>query len=102
MSDFLDRYGEQLKHARERRQRRGLRGFGAGRPRRRHHSLAAALGAVALVGAMLMLAFTGSTTRKASQTRVDVASATPPENEALEHANGATPDEFSDFRLSSN
>src|SRR5690349_3672296 len=102
MSDFLDRYGEQLKHARERRQRRGLRGFGAARPRRRHHSLAAALGAVAIVGAMLMLAFTGSTTKKVSQSRVDVASATPPENEALEHANGATPDEFSDFRLSSN
>jgi hypothetical protein len=95
MSDFLDRYGEQLKRARRKRRR----GFGG---MRRHQSVIAGIGAVAMLAAILTLAFTRSTTPTRQHTPTDLAVVQPPENEALERAGGATPDEFSDFRLSSN
>src|SRR4051812_7869266 len=104
MGDFLDRYGRQLKRAR-RRQRlrwmRGLVGMSDG-PRSRPRALVAGLGTVALLGVIAMLALTRSTTPAPSQAQTNVASAVAPENEAPEHASGATPDEFQDFKLSSN
>src|SRR6478609_11075289 len=103
MSDFLNRYGEQLKQARRRQRRRGLRGFAEmpGRRRSQHRFAALALGGVALLAAVLTIAFTRSTT-VVKTTGTDVA-AVPPENEALEHAaGGATPDELRDLKESSN
>src|ERR1700754_328671 len=111
MGDFLDRYGEQLKRARQRRRWRRVRDFAVSvgspartarlRPRSTQQAVAAGFGAVALLAAVLTLAFTRSTTPVPSPAPVDVAAA-PPENEALEHLNGFSPDEFKDFQLSSN
>src|SRR4051794_27321363 len=101
MSDFLNRYGEQLKRARRRQRRRGMRGFAEMPARRRpHHIAAVAVGAVALLAAVVSVALTPSTT-VVKTSRTDVA-AMPPENEALEHPGGATPDELMDLKESSN
>src|SRR3954447_1864252 len=101
MSDFLNRYGEQLKRARRRQRRRGMRGFAEMPARRRpHHIAAVAVGAVALLAAVMSFALTRSTT-VVKTSRTDVA-ALPPENEALEHSGGATPDELMDLKESSN
>src|SRR4051794_8313556 len=101
MSDFLNRYGEQLKRARRRQRRRGMRGFAEMPARRRpHHIAAVAVGAVALLAAVMSFALTRSTT-VVKTSRTDVA-AQPPENEALEHSGGATPDELMDLKESSN
>jgi photosystem II stability/assembly factor-like uncharacterized protein len=104
MSDFLNRYGEQLKRARQQQRRRRLPTLGGmrGKPRTRHQSVVAGIGAVALFGAILMLAFTHSTTPRRADSSATVAEALPPENEALEHASGVTPDELRDLKESSN
>jgi len=104
MSDFLERYGDELKRARRRQRWQRVRGFGGmpARQRSHHRSALAALGVVALLATTLTVAFTRSTTRVTSQAPGDIASAIPPENEALEHRNGFSPDEFKDFQLSSN
>ncbi|RKQ93977.1 photosystem II stability/assembly factor-like uncharacterized protein [Solirubrobacter pauli] len=104
MSDFLDRYGEELKRARRRQRWHRVRGFGGmpTRQRSRHRTAVVAFGLAAVLAAVLTVAFTHSTTRVSSKAPVDVASAVPPENEALEHRNGFTPNEFKDFQLSSN
>src|SRR4051794_37677072 len=68
--------------------------------RSKQRTAAAALCAVLVLGAMAMLALTGSTVR---QTRATAdTGAVAPENEAAEHASGMTPDEFTDLKESSN
>ncbi len=97
MPDFLDRYGDQLKRARRRRRWHRVRAVVE--LRTRPQSVAAAIGTAALLGAIVMLAFTGSTTKRHTQAPVDIASAVPPENEAAE--NGTIPDIMRDLQVSS-
>src|SRR6185312_1148758 len=72
------------------------------RQRSHHRRAVVAFGVVATLAVVLTVAFTHSTTRVSTTAPLDVASAIPPENEALEHAGGATPDELRDLQESSN
>src|SRR3954464_5385593 len=98
MSDFLERYGEQLRRARQRQRQRGrrLRAFARTSTR---HTAAVALGAVALFAAVLTVAFTKSTTLRPAGAPGDVFNAKAPENEATE--NGTIPDVIRDLQVSS-
>src|SRR5262245_10571234 len=90
MSDFLDRYGEQLRRARQRQRprRRRLRAFAAG-PRSARQSVVLAFSAMVFLGALTTLALTRSTAPRPAGAPSDLI-ASVPENEALEHAGGAT------------
>src|SRR5689334_444169 len=101
MSDFRDRYGDQLKKAREAQKRRrfGLGSLGTMRRRPMHRAVAVGAMSLAVVAALTVLAFTGSVTKRPAGAPADVFNAKVPENEALE--NGTIPDIMRDLQVSS-